>query len=39
MARKTRAEKQNILTAKKRLESSARWREEMGYDSVMATND
>ena len=32
MARKTRAEQ--YATAKKRLESSARWREEMGYDSL-----
>tara|TARA_R110000751_G_scaffold22310_7_gene62978 strand:- start:1805 stop:3682 length:1878 start_codon:yes stop_codon:yes gene_type:complete len=32
MARKTKAEQ--YATAKKRLESSARWREEMGYDSL-----
>ncbi len=32
MARKTRAEKHEIILRK--LESSARWRDEMGYDSV-----
>ena len=32
MAKKTRAEQ--FETAKRRLESSARWRDEMGYDSL-----
>ena len=32
MARKTKAEKHEIILRK--LESSARWRDEMGYDSL-----